>query len=95
MVKLTLDENIPAHIKITSKYFSVKEPIERPKRDKTKESHSLKRAVYQYTKSGEYLGEYESIGQASRESDTLVQSLSRCVRGLQKSAGGFGWKYKD
>jgi hypothetical protein len=42
-------------------------------------------------KNGEVVGHYQSIADASRELGILITSISNCVRGYSKSAGGYIW----
>ena len=39
--------------------------------------------------------EYHNIASASRKTNIDSSSISRCCRGLQKTAGGYVWRYKD
>ena len=59
---------------------------------------SVKRPVFQYSKSGELIAEFSSVTEA--ESLTGIHSISKVCRtyergyGRNKTAGGFIWKYK-
>lgn len=61
-------------------------------RDKNKKE----RAVIQYNKKGDFLCEYESIHEASSETNIAYSSiLEVCVRkGCRKTAGGYIWRLK-
>ena len=52
--------------------------------------------VLQFTKSGEFVKEYESLSDASRQTGIFKQNIRRCCLNklLWKSAGGFIWRYK-
>lgn len=51
--------------------------------------------VYQYDLSGRLLNQYDSALEASRESGVNRSSISKCVIGIQKSAGGYYWSYRN
>lgn len=53
-----------------------------------------KRAIIQYTPSGEFIKEFLSIIQASRETGILATSISNCLNGRSSSSGGYRWRYK-
>lgn len=48
--------------------------------------------IYQYTTDGRLIKEYNSIGEASKETGALESSISSCVSGKYKTASGFVWK---
>lgn len=48
--------------------------------------------VRQYTKSGEFVKQYQSMSQAERETGIKCQSISACCRHITKSAGGYEWE---
>lgn len=52
------------------------------------------RIVQQYTMSGEFIKEYESILSASIETNILKTAICNCCRKNSKSSGGFKWNYK-
>lgn len=52
-----------------------------------------KKPVYQYTKDGEFLKEYPSAKEAAIETKTNYPSLSECLHGKNKTAGGYVWKF--
>lgn len=58
---------------------------------------SSSKVVCQFTKDGEYVAEYPSIAEASRQTGIDKTSISACCWGRKhsKSAGGYVWKYKD
>jgi hypothetical protein len=49
------------------------------------------RKVAQYTTGGAFIQEYPSLGQA--EKSLGISNISATIRGKQKTAGGFVWKY--
>lgn len=51
--------------------------------------------VYQYTLSGDYVGEYRSVTEAGKQfSDTASSSISSCCSGKMKSVFGFQWSHE-
>lgn len=57
---------------------------------------TIKRRVLQIDLlTGNVLREYESIGEASRESGAERSSISRCCLGERSKAGGYGWEYAN
>jgi hypothetical protein len=56
-----------------------------------KSRYKLQKAVIQYDLSGNFIKEYTGVNQAQRETGI---SISHCVRGLKKTAGGYIWKFK-
>jgi hypothetical protein len=53
------------------------------------------KSVLQFTISGEFIKEWNSIAMVSRELKIGGNSIVTCCKGKYKSAGGFIWKYKD
>ena len=65
-------------------------------KSKLSEAHdNVKIAVSQYTKEGVFIASYESIHEAQRLTNIDRATISRCCRGIQKTAGGFKWTYKN
>ena len=64
--------------------------------NKNKMSMAHKKPIVQYTLSGDFVKEYDSIKQAN---DTNVNiygtSISKCLTGVYKTAGGYIWKYRE
>ena len=58
-----------------------------------KEHHGIK-PVIQYDKKNNFIREYFSIREASKENSVSEQSICSCCRGNLKAAGGYIWKYK-
>lgn len=56
---------------------------------------SQRKSVIQYTIDGEYINEYESTAEASRQTGINQGSISNSCLGRCKTAGGFKWKYKE
>ena len=50
--------------------------------------------VIQYSKSGEFIAEYYSLKEASRQTGCNLGHICSCCRGERKSTGGYIWKYK-
>lgn len=53
------------------------------------------KSILQYTIEGEFVSEYQSMSEASRLTNTTINSISECCLGKRKTAGGFIWKYKE
>lgn len=51
--------------------------------------------VLQFSKDGEFIAEYPSIREASRQTGCDNSSIIKCCKGKLKSSGGFIWKYKE
>ena len=49
--------------------------------------------VLQYTKSGEFIKEWQSAMEAQIELGIAQSSICRCCKGKYKSAGGYVWRY--
>jgi hypothetical protein len=54
-----------------------------------------RKTVLQFTKDGQFIKEYPSVREASKQNGIRSSSISNCCLGRNKSAGGFVWKYKD
>lgn len=60
-----------------------------------KYAHSSNRGVDMFSKSGEYIRSFISIGEAERCTDTPQSNIVSCCKCKVKSAGGYKWKYSD
>lgn len=58
-----------------------------------KEVAPRKRSVIAYHKDGSYFKTYDSIGEAGEELGLSGNAISQALRGKQKTAGGYIWKY--
>ncbi len=54
-----------------------------------------KKAVLQFTLNGEFVKEYPSTCEASRQTKINQGNISQCCNGKYKSCGGYLWKYKN
>ena len=66
---------------------------------KMSEAHKEKiyantKPILQFSKDGEFIAEYPSIMEASRQTGCNNSHIGSCCKGERKSAGGFIWKYK-
>lgn len=60
-----------------------------------KKKDNAKRRVYQYTMDGTFVREYESVSEATRNTNIRQSNISSCALGQRhKSAGGFVWSYE-
>lgn len=57
--------------------------------------HQKESPVVQCSLSGELIGVFNSIKEASLRTSIYHNSISRCCLGYQKTAGGYVWKYYD
>lgn len=51
--------------------------------------------VLQYTLDGEFIAEYPSTSEAAKINNINSGGISNCCNGIQKSAYGYIWKYKN
>ena len=51
--------------------------------------------ILQFTKSGEFVREWQSAYEAMRELGIAQSSICKCCKGERKSAGGYIWKYSN
>lgn len=69
--------------------------------DRLKKSHSLSGAkatmkvVIQINKNGDVINEFESITDASKNTNIKIQNISACCKGKRKTAGKYIWKLKE
>ncbi len=52
-------------------------------------------AVHQYHVNGEFIQEFTNISLASKSINIHTASISSCLRGKSKTAGGYVWRYKE
>ena len=66
-----------------------------PKSEATKKaiSEANSKKILQFTKSGEFVREWQSAMEASRQLGIAQPNICRCCNGKLKSAGGYVWKY--
>ena len=62
---------------------------------RTGKIYASTKSVVQYSKEGEFIAEYNSVMEASRQTGCDNSSISKCCNGTRKSTGGFIWKYKE
>lgn len=62
-----------------------------------KNNHGYMCTVLQYTKKGEFVSEYPTTEDASRQTGINAGNIWQAINGVgrRKSAGGFVWKYKN
>lgn len=56
-------------------------------------AHSTSKQYVTQLKNDREMAEYESIEEAAGCSGASRSGISKCCRGLDKTAGGFGWRY--
>lgn len=64
------------------------------KETRKKISDSKKKSVSQYTKSGDFLRDWPSLGEAALSIGLTQASITQCLIGNNKTAGGYIWKLK-
>ena len=57
--------------------------------------NTIFKSVVQLNLNGELIATYESIKDASQETDILKSGIIRCCQDKLKKAGGFRWMYKE
>jgi group I intron endonuclease len=87
----------PEHI---AKIQATLKTMQMPKRsEETKALQSLNngksKKVNQYDLQGNFINQFRSGSQASRELGISVMSISSCALGKLKTGGGFVWKYEN
>lgn len=56
---------------------------------------TIGRQIIQYDKKMNYINDYKSISEASRQNNVDLTSIQKCCKNKQKTAGGYIWKYKE
>ena len=51
--------------------------------------------ILQFTKDGMLIKEWQSAGEVQRQLGISQSHICHCLKGKRKSAGWFGWRYKD
>lgn len=59
------------------------------------EKPSNEKKVLQYDLKGNFINEWKSGTEASRQLNMSQANISACCRGLRKQANGFVWKFKE
>ena len=57
--------------------------------------YSRARKVCQYDLEGNFIAEYESCYEASRQTKAYESNIRNCCKGKSKTTGGFKWKYAE
>ena len=53
-----------------------------------------RKVVHQLTMEGEFVSEFESVSEASKQTGCNKTSIAKVCRGERKSSGGYHWEYK-
>ena len=56
-------------------------------------AYSIGKKVAQYSKKGIFIRKFNCIADASRECNIPTTNISKCCKGIRKSAGNYIWKY--
>jgi len=68
--------------------------IEKGQNSAERNTRILSKPILQYNLQGAFIKEWNSLSIACKNYKLVIQSLSNCLRGKSKTAGGFIWKYK-
>ena len=92
----TYSHNIKEAFKLGLNKYTYKENFKHDywKNKKGKE-HSKSKSINQYDVEGNFIKEWESLTQASRELNINLIYISNVCRGKQRVAGGYKWKFKE
>ena len=52
-----------------------------------------RKIVQQYSLEGEFINEYKSVSEASKQTNFNKTSIAKVCRGDRKSCGGYYWKF--
>ena len=66
-------------------------PLSEEHKKALSDAHSKK--ILQFTKSGEFIKEWPSIREASKQLKINFGNICSCCNGIRKYAGGYVWKY--
>lgn len=66
----------------------------KPYKPRQHTGHCAKEVV-QCDKEGNAIQEYRSITEASKQTKTLITSITNCLKGRSNTAGGYMWKFKE
>ena len=76
------------------KYNSCKGFLWKYKDDDTPISFRNGKSILKIDKNGNILDEYKNVTEASKKNNILITSITNCLKGRSKTAGGFSWIYK-
>ncbi len=54
-----------------------------------------RKPTLQFDLNNKFIREFESLTQASVESELAFSNISACINGKQKTCGGYKWQYKE
>lgn len=63
--------------------------------NKINKEHPMSKKVIQYDLNNNFLKIWESVSEATRQLRISVSSISQCCNGINKSAGGYKWRYEN
>lgn len=61
----------------------------------TGSKNGMAKAILQFSKSGEFIREWDCITDVERELNIKVTAICNNLKGYSKSSGGYVWKYKN
>lgn len=90
---LSINHSCRTKRRYKDRYFRYKGD-EKPTKYVKPKSTRIKK-VYQYDLEGNFIKEYESVTQASKETNTNRTSIINCVNGIYKKANDYVWSYSN
>lgn len=93
---LNIDRHVPKRYLQRLESFS-EEEWEKRNIEQIKKSNPQKKAVKQYSKEGVYIQTFESLSEAARQIGNVnkASNILAAIKGKQKSAYGYLWKYAE
>ena len=91
LIFLTRSEHRRLHLKGVPKPYL--KGITRSEAVKKAIGEANSKKILQFTKSGEFIKEWQSAMEASRRLGIAQSGICRCCNGIRKSACGYVWKY--
>lgn len=90
----THDNNCADNLEWCTRKYNLNYGTYRERMSKTqKEAGTHNKSVSAYDKDGKFVKSYDSITKAEKELEIGKNCISQCLRGKQKTAGGYIWKY--
>lgn len=62
-------------------------------KEKCRNNQPIKRKIKQYSLDNVFIKDFNSLGEAKRETNIPVQNIWKCCNNKRNTAGGFIWKY--
>lgn len=91
----TFSEEHKRHISESRKGWIVPEEIIEHRKEVMTNNVKTSKKVCQYSLDGQFVGEYPSIAEASRQTGYSHSHICEACKGKLESAGGYIWRYKE